>query len=57
MGFLGIIVKATVGAAAGVALITALPVLGAAGAITAAGTGIATVGGAIAGGIDGAKEK
>jgi len=52
MGFLSKIAKATVGVGAGVALVTALPVLGAAGAITGTGTVVGSAGGALAGWFD-----
>jgi len=52
MGWLGKIVKATAGVGAGVALVTALPVLGAAGAITTTGTIVGSAGGALAGWLD-----
>jgi hypothetical protein len=47
MGFISGLVKVAVGAAAGVAAVTALPVFGAVGTITALGTVVgATLGGA-----------
>ncbi len=52
MSWLGKIGGAIVGVGAGVALVTALPVLGAAGAITATGTAVGSAGGALAGWMD-----
>jgi len=52
MSWLGKIAKATAGVGVGVALVTALPVLGAAGAITATGTAVGSAGGALAGWFD-----
>ncbi len=57
MGFLSAIGKAIVGAGTGVLLVTALPVFGAVGAITAAGVAVGSVVGAAAGAADGLKEK
>ena len=49
MGIVSGLLKAATGAAAGVALITALPIFGAVGAITAAGLAVGSVIGAGAG--------
>ncbi len=49
MKILSLIGKATLGAAAGVALVTALPIAGAVGTITAVGATVASVAGAAAG--------
>lgn len=56
MSLVDIIVKATVGAVSGVALITALPLFGAVGTITTAGAIVGAAGGAIAGSVDAIKE-
>lgn len=56
MSFLNVMVKATIGAAAGVALVTALPVFGAVGAITATGLAVGSSGGAAAGAADAINE-
>ncbi len=52
MGFISGLGKVVVGAAAGVAAVTALPVFGAVGAITATGVAVGTVVGAAAGVVD-----
>ena len=49
MGFVRVLFKAAAGAGAGVALITALPVFGAVGAISAAGLVVGSLLGATAG--------
>lgn len=56
MGFVNLLKTAAMGAAAGVALVTALPVFGAVGAITATGAAIGSVvgaGGAVLAELDG----
>jgi hypothetical protein len=49
MGFVSGLLKVTVGAAAGVAAVTALPLFGAVGTITAVGIAVGAVVGAAAG--------
>jgi len=49
MGFVSGLLKVAAGAATGVAAITALPVFGAVGTITAAGMAVGSVVGAVAG--------
>lgn len=49
MGFVSGLLRVATGAAAGVAAVTALPIFGAAGAITAAGIAVGTAVGAAAG--------
>jgi hypothetical protein len=56
MSLVSIFVKATKGAAAGVAVITALPFFGAVGTITAAGLAVGSLIGGIAGIADGLQE-
>jgi hypothetical protein len=56
MSLVSIMFKAAKGAAAGVALLTVLPVFGAVGTITAAGLAVGSILGAIAGVFDGMRE-
>lgn len=56
MEFVSALVKATSGAGIGVALVTALPVFGAVGTVTAAGIVVGSLVGAAAGVTDAIKE-
>ena len=53
MSYLKMMQNAAKGAAAGVLVLTALPVFGAIGTLTAAGLVVGAVGGAVLGGLDG----
>ena len=52
MTFLGALTKIVIGAPLGVLAVTALPIFGAVGAITAAGVAVGSVAGALGGVID-----
>jgi len=52
MGFVSGLMKVAAGAAAGVAAVTALPIFGAVGTITAAGIAVGSTIGGIAGAVD-----
>lgn len=56
MSLVSFMIKATKGAAAGVAVLTALPVFGAVGTITAAGLAVGAILGGTAGVFDGVQE-
>ncbi len=56
MGYVSSLIKVAAGAGAGVAAVTALPVFGAVGAITATGIAIGSIVGAVAGVADELKD-
>ncbi|MBE9610818.1 hypothetical protein [Chitinilyticum piscinae] len=57
MTFVSILKQATLGAAGGVALITALPIFGAVGAITATGAAVGATMGAVLGVCDAIRDE
>lgn len=56
MGYVSSLIKVASGAGAGIAVVTALPVFGAVGAITATGIAVGSIVGAVAGVADELKE-